>query len=236
MIKAGKSSCEMQARKLKQFPFTPRTPCLAAAMQSCPVVLLINWCLQGMRGMDSKELAFRLMLEGLFASLVLTGLTVGGFGFSAALACALLMAHSASFLLNGQLWVCVRYCRFYRRDPRALDRFLERVACRLERCRWLDEALCLGSQGAGHGTPTPRSDIDLRLIFPAGLVPWLRTNLLLLALRAEALVRMVPLDLYAYDLPSSLARFRQDEPLLVLLDRHRRLHRALPHRRLLHRP
>jgi hypothetical protein len=74
------------------------------------------------------------------------------------------------------------------------------------------------------------------LIAPAGWRRWLEVNLLLLVLRARALVRLVPLDLYAYDSPASLERFRQDEPLLVILDRRGRIARRFAGRRVVSLP
>ena len=58
------------APKPKTFPIRPRSPWLAGLMQSCAFILPVNWCLQGMRGMDRKELAFRLSAELLLAPLL----------------------------------------------------------------------------------------------------------------------------------------------------------------------
>ena len=54
--------------KRKTFPLQPRSAVAAALMQTCVFILAVNWCLQGMRGMDRKELAFRLGAEALLAS------------------------------------------------------------------------------------------------------------------------------------------------------------------------
>ncbi len=96
--------------------------------------------------------------------------------------------------------------------------------------------MCIGSQGAGGGTRGPRADIDLRVIVPPGLLGWWRCGLLLLRLRSRAFLRRIPLDLYAYDRPASLLRFRQDEPLLIIKDRRGHLARELAHRRLVPLP
>ena len=50
----------MPAYKIKRFPLMPSAPWLQAATQSCAFILAANWCLQGARGMDRKELSFRL--------------------------------------------------------------------------------------------------------------------------------------------------------------------------------
>lgn len=209
--------------KAKAFPIAPRSPWLAAVLQSCPAILVINWCLQGMRGMDRGELAFRLMLElVLFAALAPA---VGALG-------AFLLAHSFNFTFNGQVWVCARYCRCWRRSPAAVERFLRDVAGELRELPWLDEAVCIGSRATGAEVRHDRADIDLRLIAPGGASGWLKVNLLLLTLRTRAFLKLVPLDLYAYDGPDSLARFRQDEPLLVILDRRGRIARRFADREL----
>ena len=139
-------------------------------------------------------------------------------------------AHLFNFTLNGQVFVCVRYCRFFRRSPDVLDEWLQKRVLRLKASGWLDEALCLGSKGTGERARSARSDIDLRLITPVGIAGWLRTNLLLLSLRSEAFFRAIPLDLYAYDRIESLKRFDGAEPLLIVLDRKGRLARTFAHR------
>ena len=218
--------------KLKVFPIRPRSPALAGLMQSCLFILAVNWCLQGMRGMDRKELSFRLALELLLA-LAIAGLLARFAQPPSALLLGLLVAHTASFTLNGQVWVCARYCRWYRRDPAALDHFLHAAATELRGLPWLREAVCIGSMGRAGVAGGPRADLDLRLLFPAGVRDWLRVNLLLLRLRARAFFGRIPLDLYAYERPERLRRFDQRERLLVLLDRDGRLRALYPRRAVL---
>lgn len=216
--------------KPKLFPVQPRSARLVRWMQSCAFILAVNWCMQAMRGMDRKELTFRLLAEAAVAlALAAAGMAMG-LTLPAAGLLALLAAHSANFAFNGQVWVCVRYCRFYRRDPRVLEAFLAAIAVELRALPWLDEAACIGSRGDLGRVRGERADLDLRLVFPAGWRSWLRVNLLLLRLRTRALLAAIPLDLYAYDRPDSLRRFDQRERLLVLLDRAGRLRRLYPQR------
>lgn len=220
----------MSSYKVKTFPFQPRSPVLAAWMQSLAFILAANWCLQGMRGMDRKELAFRLAGEGIAALLLAGGLWALGLAPIPAAVFGLLAAHTLNFTLNGQVWVCARYGRWYRRSPSALERFLRRLAAELRAMPWLEEAVCIGSRGDLGLVRGERSDLDLRLIVPPGWRGWLRVNLLLLRLRCRAFLAMIPLDLYAYDRPEALARFDQRERLLVLLDRRGRLRALFPER------
>ena len=218
----------MTAYKLKRFPAPFDSPALAGVTQSCAFILAANWLMQGVRGMDRKELAFRLLLEAALTAVLLAALApLGG---PAALAAALVFAHSLNFTLNGQVWVCARYCGTYRRDPAAVAVFLIDAQHLLRRQAWLDEAALIGSRGRSGSEWGPRSDIDLRLVVPPGPLGWLWANLLLLRLRSLAFVRAIPLDLYAYDRPTSLGRLDQAEPLRPILDRRGRLAAAFAHR------
>ena len=215
----------MVAYKLKRFPAPFDAPWLGGVTQSCAFILAANWLMQGMRGMDHKELASRLLLEALAAALLLAALLPVAPGPTAAV-----LADTLGFTLNGQVWVCVRYCPLYARDPAAVARFAKALVADLRVLPWLGEAAIIGSRAASDPAWGPRSDIDLRLVTAPGLAGWLRTALLLLRLHAAAFLRAVPLDLYAYDAPSSLARLDQREPLRVVLDRRGRLAAAFPER------
>jgi hypothetical protein len=214
--------------KPKLYPFVPRSEAMRSVMRSCAFVLAVNWLAQGMRGMDRKELTFRLLAElvlgaGLFA--VLAGLDVAAAALVSAFA-----AHSLSFTLNGQFWVCARYCPSYQGDPAELRRFLDETAAELRQSRSIETAVVIGS--LAEGALGPRSDLDLRLIFPPGARAWLEVNLVLLRLRAQAFARGIPLDAYAYDSVESLARFDPAEPWLLLADRRGEIARRFPGRRL----
>ncbi len=215
--------------KLKAFPFRPRSPRLAGLMQTCLFILAANWCLQGMRGMDRKELSFRLALELCLTLLIAAPRRThrrrtarGGGG----------PAHRAHLQLHAQ-WADLGLrplLPLVSPRPGRLGRFLRAVAHDLRGRPWLREAVCIGSlgrTGAAHGD---RTDLDLRLLFPPGPLDWLRTNLLLLRLRTWALLGRIPLDLYAYERPERLRRFDQRERLMVLLDRDGRLEALYPRR------
>ncbi len=219
--------------KAKIYRFRAASPKALFASRSCLFILGLNWLMQGVRGMDPKELGFRLILEaGLAGTCGWLVWQSTGIAPLAALAVGLLLAHTLNFLVNGQFWVCLRYCPFYRRNTRRLARELQGILGTVAARPWLAEAVLLGSTVTRLEAPGTRADIDLRLIFPPGLGGWLRTNLLLLELRATALCRGLPLDVYAFEHPATLRRFDQDEPLGILLDRQARLRRGFANRRL----
>ena len=187
--------------------------------------------MQGVRGMDAKERRFRLVLALLLATVFGLRRPGGLLPPPAAAVFGPLAAHSINFTLNGQVWVCCRYCRWYRRDPARVDAWLAATIVRLRRLDWLGGGAVhrlarFGPRARAGGARTSTSGSCSRPGRPRGA----RTNLLLLRLRADAFVRAIPLDLYAYDGVAALDRFRQDEPLLVVLDRDGDPAAALPPR------
>lgn len=225
--------------KAKTFRFRASSAEPWFATHNCFVILTVNWLAQGMRGMDPKELSFRLLLLVGLAAAITASLLAGpaaGAPPGAVLGLALGLAHSVNFTLNGQLWVCLRYCPAYRRDPVVLATRTRTLIRRVRRSTWLQEAVLIGSAARLRSLPGARSDVDLRLIFPPGWIGWLRTNLLLLELRAWAFCVGLPLDLYAYDYPAQLRRFEQTEPLALVLDRQARLCRGFANRELVRVP
>lgn len=192
---------------------------LARRLMQSPIgILSINWVFQGTRGMQSKELSFRLCFE-LFLILILGVILVDFLHPIGATIASFFASHSINWLFNTHLWVCVRYFPIYRRDPGKLSHFLKHTEKNLKKIPWLQEAVCIGSVGDHNCIRTARSDIDLRLIFPPGAFNWIRVNFLLLRLRTSALFRVIPLDLYAYNDISNLDRFSQTEKLRIILDR-----------------
>lgn len=215
----------MVAHKVKPFPWIAEGSPLFAVSQSCAFIMAANWLMQGMRGMDRGELLFRWIL------FLIVAIGFARLGLSPIL--AVLGAHTLNFAINGHPWVCLRYCAFYRRSPMAIETWLEGWCARLTTLSWLDEAVIIGSRAKRLGST--RSDIDLRLIVGSSLSRWLAINLLLLVMRFDALVRCIPLDLYAYDSPLSLRRFDQSEPMAILLDRHNRIRLLFAERELIAR-
>lgn len=219
--------------KAKVFRLRADSPAMLFASRSCGIILLTNWLFQGVRGMDPKELSFRLiLLTGVAAGIALVVRAEAEVAPPMALALGLLASHTLNFLVNGQFWVCLRYCPAYRREPRALARSIDALVGDVQRQSWLREAVIIGSLARRTTLPGARADIDLRLVFPPGIGNWLRTNLLLLRLRAKAFFAGLPLDLYAYEHPATLRRFDQSEPLGIVLDREARLRRGFANRQL----
>ncbi|MEO1018303.1 MAG: nucleotidyltransferase domain-containing protein [Pseudomonadota bacterium] len=208
---------------MKRFSWSPQNNWAQFFLQFCIVILLINWFSQGMRGMQPKELSFRLLLEAIVVIITTSTLSAQGFRLAFSFLAAMIFAHSLNYFFNGQFWVCARYCSTYWRQPKTIDLFFDRILTWLAQTHWIEEAVCIGSQGKASGTRTPRSDIDLRIVFGSGTKNWFRTNLLMLRLRTSAFLLRIPLDLYGYDAVSALDQFDQEEPLFVIKDRQNKI-------------
>lgn len=219
--------------KAKVFRLRASSPDTLFASRSCGFILLTNWLFQGVRGMDPKELSFRLLLL-IGGSTAIAGIvhTQAEVAPPTALVLGLLASHTLNFLVNGQFWVCLRYCPAYHREQQTLARSVGALVSDVQRQSWLSEAVIIGSLARQPTLPGARADIDLRLVFPPGIGNWLRTNLLLLRLRTKAFFAGLPLDLYAYEHPATLRRFDQSEPLGIVLDRKARLRRGFANRQL----
>ena len=204
----------MSTPKLKTYPASLMARPFTPWLQSCAGVLAINWLAQGWRGMDPGERRFRALLQ-LTATALITALLSSWLPLWTAAAIALPAAHTANFLLNGQFWLCLRYCPNYRNSQTRLNSYLHTLAETVRRYPFAAHAVIIGSAARGQ-IRHARSDIDLRLIAKPGLISWLQQNLALLSLRAHAFIHRMPLDLYGYDSTAALNRFDPAEPIWVL--------------------
>jgi len=216
--------------KPKPFPLPPRLA-RSPLVQNPLTVLAVNWLCQGVRGMGRRERTARLLGELAVAGLCAPPLTLV-LPPAPALLAAFALAHTLAWTLNGQFWVAMRYLPCWRRDPAAVTRFAAWLTRRLAASPWLREAVLVGSL-ARRGTPTAGSDIDLRLVYPAGFRARLRADGLAFLLRLRAFFAAVPLDLYLEDRVEDLARLDAREPWRVLLDRDGRIRRIFARSRTL---
>lgn len=214
--------------KKKKFGWMPNSPFLLKLMQSKVSILAINWTFQGMRGMQSKELSFRVGFEIIMIFVLNFLLFSSYFEQSFSLVLSIVFAHTVNWLFNTHLWVCVRYFPIYNRNPDALVSYLVRVEKQINGLKWIESAVCIGSIGDKGSVSSWRTDIDLRLIFQPGVFNYFKMNFYLIYLRTIALLTIIPLDLYAYNNIRYLKNFRQDEGLMLLKDEGNRIIKMYP--------
>ena len=204
--------------KVKNFGWVPQSKALNVIMQSGLCILTINWVFQGVRGMQKKELLFRLVLEFFVTAMFFLILTSRGLNLYWSGVLSILASHTCSWLFNTHIWVCMRYMKIYRRNPDALCEFLTKVTSQIQEKKWISEAVCIGSIGDKGDVSSWRSDIDLRLFFKPGIINFVRLNLYLTYLRVWALFTVIPLDLYAYDNIDILNKFKPGEGIKIVKD------------------
>lgn len=204
--------------KMKKFGWMPRSKVLGAIMQSGISILAINWLFQGVRGMQKKELLFRLVLEFFVTAMFFLILISRGLNLYWSGVLSILASHTCNWLFNTHIWVCMRYMKIYRRNPDALREFLTKVTSQIQGKQWISEAVCIGSIGDKGDVSSWRSDIDLRLFFKPGIINFVRLNLYLTYLRVWALFAVIPLDLYAYDNIEILNKFKSGEGIKIVKD------------------
>lgn len=166
-----------------------------------PVVIGRYWLFQGVLYMSPAERLHRLMVELAFVLLAwfALGQVVG----------ALLVAHTASMVLNGHLFALCKHdlywFGFYKRRE-DFEAYVGRLQARLEErpCAGLERAEIYGSLTRGRFTDS--SDLDLRFLARPGLWSGLLVAQRVWEERMRALFAGFPLDLYLFHSAAEVAR------------------------------
>lgn len=191
----------------KRLAWTPRNARAQSMIESWPVVVLVNWVFQGLRGCDRKELMTRTLSAAIALSVLRSQLP--------ALRPRLVVVHTLQWLLHGNPFVVLRYTPLFRRSPYAIERFVAQTSRVMRRLKV--DCVVIGSLGGQRGA-TRTSDVDLRFMYPPRLLGWLIGSAILIGLRLSALFSGMPLDVYAYDGVDTLGQFRGDEHVRIISD------------------
>jgi len=202
--------------KKKKFDWLRNHPRLERIAQTDAGLLTINWVSQGVRGMEAKEIIFRFSLFLFLLFVVYVLLTA----FLSANLCtgiaSAFIAHTINWTLNGQFWVCARYCGFYHADVDALNYKAARVIEWVRSTSLIENAVVIGSYTNRNFQLGATSDLDLRIFYSRGIKGYARTTMALLILRAWAFLKRFPLDLYAYSRVETLNKFDGSEGWTVV--------------------
>lgn len=191
--------------------------------ESCKYGFMIfasAWLLQGMRIMNWRETALKLLLDAVLTGLLLlTGCNW---------IIALLIAHTLNFTFNGQLFAMFTHMGATGVSARYFLIRTERIAAEAAKAACIDAAIAYGSLSRGCYKNT--SDIDLRIIPSAGETNWWRCALWAVWQRAKAFVNGYPLDLYVYDASVVVKRMRTDELPIMLYEKNGAVRQIYPQR------
>lgn len=127
---------------------------------------------------------------------------------------AIVLAHSANYLLNGHLCAMLKKFDLISTSPATFDYWMQLLRRRTQSHPSIAGAAAYGS--LSRGTLNSTSDLDVRVIRYSGLVHGVRACVFVARLRLLALVSQFPLDIYLLDSPDKLVDMRDDESPIVL--------------------
>jgi hypothetical protein len=177
--------------------------------------LVVHWVFQGMLYTDTTELIFRLAIDGFLTSVFALVLSTR-LPLLPAIAVGLLLAHTLSFLFNGQIFVVLKHFGDVKHHRREIDEYISSMRSRLEAEPSVCWAAVYGSLSRGEMTET--SDLDVRAIRHRGMLNGIRACAFVLTERTRAHLSRFPLDILLLDSPRLLKQMRTDEPAVVIYD------------------
>jgi hypothetical protein len=184
----------MYKKKLykKKFKYFIKYPKINNIINTFIIVLFVNWIFQGMRGMQYKELSFRVIIEILFIFLIFYFLK-----FSLLL--SFLLVHTFFWIFLCQFWLINRYSLNYTNNLKKMNQTYKKIINKVIRFKTLDEAIVIGSLSSQKKILKINSDVDLRIFFSNSIKSYFTLNLFLSYLRIYSFITKFPLDIYCYD-------------------------------------
>ena len=176
------------------------------------MVLLINWIFQGIRGMQSKELSFRVILEFLFIVIL--------FYYSKFnLWLCIVIIHTFFWIFLCQYWVINRYSSFYSNNLKKMNLTYKKIIYKILKFKSLEEAIVIGSASAKNKILKINSDLDLRIFFNKSTKSYFTHNLFLYYLRIYSLINKFPLDIYCCNNLKIIKEFSKIRKILIIKDK-----------------
>jgi L-malate glycosyltransferase len=207
-----------QSRKIKKPPFWLKNRLLIKLFQSRLGTVLSNWITQCMLYAEPVEIMFRLTLEITVCSLLVLGCVI----FFKTLQLKvflliLLITHTITFFINGQLFVLARFLGYKFRDPEFFIGYPLKIKMRLEKRESVLAIAVFG--GLSKGLYSETSDLDMRVIARSGFVNNFVACYWVFLERLLALFYKYPLDVYVVTGKSGLEKLNTDEIPVVLFDK-----------------
>lgn len=178
-------------------------------------VIASNWVFQGMRYMNVYEITLKLSLDALLLLIALNYL-VDVMLTVPALVTALVIAHTINWIINGHLFVLMRYVTPVAKTEKQFEYFIEKMKAAALKWKSIDAVAIYGSYC--RGTLHKYSDLDVRVITHPGVLNAIKGAVFCFFQRAVAFVSIFPLDVYCSDSMDYLDRLRDDERPAILFD------------------
>lgn len=184
------------------------------------VIIFINWFFQGIRGMQSKELFFRLILELIFI-LFLYNIVKLNLIFS------LIISHTFFWIFFCHFWVVIRYLPFYNNNLVNMNITHKKLIIKLTNFKYINEAIIIGSVSKKNKIENINSDVDLRIFFKKGFLEFFLINLFMYYLRFYSFLMKFPLDIYCYDNFSIFKKIDKRDKIRIIKDNKKKIKKYL---------
>lgn len=204
----------------RKFKFIKRNTLLDTLFNSFIFILLVNWFFQGIRGMQLKELSFRIITEILLISIFfsLTSLNL--------LLCIIII-HTFFWVFLCQFWLINRYSLNYTNDLNKMNYTYKKVVNKILKFKDIKEAIVIGSTSSEKKIIKINSDLDLRIFFDNNFKNYLSTNFFLYYLRIYSFIKKFPLDIYCYDDLRVFNTFSKKDKILIIKDTNKAINKYL---------
>jgi len=185
-------------------------------------VLLINWFLQGIRGMGFSEFLFRILFETI---LIIFFYFVIEFN----LFFSLIISHTVLWIFFYQFWCIIRYFPFYNNDIKKMNKICKKLIRKIQRSEYLDEAAIIGSISRQKHIRIEkmRSDLDIKIFISNRFLSFFTTNFFMYYLRFYSFFVKFPLDINVYDNFNVFKKIAKKDKILIILDKKNKIHNYL---------
>ena len=183
--------------------------------KSRPGVIASNWLFQGMRYMNWYEVSFKIFLDVLLMLFLISAF--GWWENMAGIIASFLIAHTMNWILNGHIFVLLRYVWPVPKTKNEFEKYVRELADSGENSKHIDGIAIFGSYCRGQ--LHEYSDLDARVIVGPGLVNGFLGAIFCTVERTKAFFKAFPLDIYCCIEFRSLDRLREDEVPIILIDK-----------------
>ena len=183
-------------------------------------VIAANWLFQGMRYMNHYEIALKLVLDLLLMTVV-TQLFLSELSLLPALLYSFVIAHTINWVINGHIFVLLRYVAPVPKTEAQFEHFIEKMKDSALSWSGIDGVAIYGSYC--RGTLHKYSDLDVRVVTDPGAMAAISGSFFCFYQRLIAFFYLFPLDVYCCDKMEFLDQLREDEQPFILIDHSGRL-------------
>lgn len=200
----------------KKFNFFKSETFLDKLFNSFLMIILINWLFQGVRGMQYKELLFRMITEIILIMLFYKIIKIN-------LLFSIIISHTIFWIFFCQFWLILRYFPFYTNNLNNMNVTFKKLIQKIQDFQYLNEAVIIGSISKEKKISNVNSDLDLRIFFPKKIKGFFIVNFFLNYLRLYSFFVKFPLDIYSYNNFDVLKKIDKKDEILIVKDKKKKL-------------